>query len=194
MGGGGWRQPAICSGNRSNISYLNIRTLVAGDFLHRHQQRREMRITMREQFTATLKSAMKAGDKRRVDTVRMITAALKDRDIEARGQGKEVSDADILALLQKMVKSRQESMEIYDKNGRPELAQQEREEIAIIQEFLPKQMSDDEVQAAIKAAIAETGAASVKDMGKVVGALKAKYTGQMDFAKASAAVKGLLNG
>jgi len=149
---------------------------------------------MREQFTATLKSAMKAGDKRRVDTVRMITAALKDRDIEARGQGKEVSDADILALLQKMVKSRQESMEIYDKNGRPELAQQEREEIAIIQEFLPKQMSDDEVQAAIKAAIAETGAASVKDMGKVVGALKAKYTGQMDFAKASAAVKGLLNG
>lgn len=149
---------------------------------------------MREQFTAMLKTAMKAGDKRRVDTVRMITAALKDRDIEARGQGKEVSDADILALLQKMVKSRQESMDIYEKNGRPELAQQEREEIAIIQEFLPKQMSDDEVQAAIKAAIAETGAASVKDMGKVVGALKAKYTGQMDFAKASAAVKGLLNG
>ena len=149
---------------------------------------------MREQFTAMLKSAMKAGDKRRVDTVRMITAALKDRDIEARGQGKEVSDADILALLQKMVKSRQESMDIYEKNGRPELAQQEREEIAIIQEFLPKQMSEDEVQAAIKAAIAETGAASVKDMGKVVGALKAKYTGQMDFAKASAAVKGLLNG
>ncbi len=149
---------------------------------------------MREQFTAMLKSAMKAGDKRRVDTVRMITAALKDRDIEARGQGKEVSDADILALLQKMVKSRQESMEIYEKNARPELAQQEREEIAIIQEFLPKQMSEDEVQAAIKAAIAETGAASVKDMGKVVGALKAKYTGQMDFAKASAMVKGLLNG
>ena len=149
---------------------------------------------MREQFTAMLKTAMKAGDKRRVDTVRMITAALKDRDIEARGQGKEVSDADILALLQKMVKSRQESMDIYEKNGRPELAQQEREEIAIIQEFLPKQMSDDEVQAAIKAAIAETGAASVKDMGKVVGALKGKYTGQMDFAKASAMVKGLLNG
>ncbi len=149
---------------------------------------------MREQFTAMLKTAMKAGDKRRVDTVRMITAALKDRDIEARGQGKEVSDADILALLQKMVKSRQESMDIYEKNGRPELAQQEREEIAIIQEFLPKQMSEDEVQAAIKAAIAETGAASVKDMGKVVGALKAKYTGQMDFAKASAMVKGLLNG
>jgi uncharacterized protein YqeY len=124
----------------------------------------------------------------------MITAALKDRDIEARGQGKEVSDADILALLQKMVKSRQESMEIYEKNARPELAQQEREEIAIIQEFLPQQMSEAEVTAAIQAAIAETGAASIKDMGKVVGALKAKYTGQMDFAKASATVKGLLNG
>jgi hypothetical protein len=149
---------------------------------------------MREQFTAMLKTAMKAGDKRRVDTVRMITAALKDRDIEARGQGKEVSDADILALLQKMVKSRQESMEIYEKNARPELAQQEREEIAIIQEFLPQQMSEAEVTAAIQAAIAETGAASIKDMGKVVGALKAKYTGQMDFAKASATVKGLLNG
>ena len=149
---------------------------------------------MREQFTAMLKTAMKAGDKRRVDTVRMITAALKDRDIEARGQGKEVSDADILALLQKMVKSRQESMEIYEKNARPELAQQEREEIAIIQEFLPQQMSEAEVTAAIQAVIAETGAASIKDMGKVVGALKAKYTGQMDFAKASATVKGLLNG
>ena len=147
---------------------------------------------MREQFTTMLKTAMKAGDKRRVDTVRMITAALKDRDIEARGQGKEVSNDDILAMLQKMVKSRQESMEIYDKNGRPELAQQEREEIAIIQEFLPRQMSEAEVKAAIEAAIAATGAASIKDMGKVVGALKAKFTGQMDFAKASAVVKGLL--
>ena len=149
---------------------------------------------MRGQFTDQLKTAMKAGDKRRVDTIRLITAALKDRDIEARGQGKEVSDADILALLQKMVKSRQESMEIYDTNGRPELAQLEREEIAIIQEFLPKQMSEDEVKAAIAAAVAETGAASIKDMGKVVGALKAKYTGQMDFAKASVAVKGMLGG
>ncbi len=147
---------------------------------------------MREQFTAELKTAMKAGDKRRVDTIRLITAALKDREIDARGQGKEINDGDILALLQKMVKSRQESMEIYDANGRPELAQVEREEIAIIQGFLPKQMSEDEVKAAIAAAIAETGAATIKDMGKVVGALKAKYTGQMDFAKASVAVKGML--
>ena len=149
---------------------------------------------MREQFTAELKTAMKAGNKRRVDTIRLITAAVKDREIDARGQGKELTDGDILALLQKMVKSRQESMEIYDTNGRPELAQLEREEIAIIQEFLPKQMSEDEVKAAIAAAVAETGAASIKDMGKVVAALKAKYTGQMDFAKASVAVKGLLGG
>ena len=137
---------------------------------------------------------MKAGDKQRVNTIRLITATLKDRDIEARGQGKEVSDADIMALLQKMVKSRQESMEIYDKNARPELAQQEREEIAIIQSFLPSQMSDDDVKAAISAAIAQTGAASIKDMGKVVAALKTKFAGQMDFAKASGVVKGLLGG
>ena len=149
---------------------------------------------MRAQFTDMLKTAMKAGDRRRVDTVRMITAALKDRDIEARGQGKEVGNDDILAMLQKMVKSRQESMEIYDKNGRPELAQQEREEIAIISEFLPKQMDDAAVDAAIKEAIAETGAASMKDMGKVVAVLKGKFTGQMDFGKASGLVKKALGG
>jgi uncharacterized protein YqeY len=149
---------------------------------------------MREQFTTMLKAAMKAGDKRRVDTVRMITAALKDRDIEARGQGKEVSNEDILALLQKMVKSRQESLGIYEKAGRDDLATQEREEIAIISEFLPKQMGDEEVAAAIKASIAAVGAASMKDMGKVVADLKAKYTGQMDFAKASAAIKSALGG
>ena len=147
---------------------------------------------MREQFTAMLKTAMKAGDRRRVDTVRMITAALKDRDIEARSTGKDVGNPEIIALLEKMVKSRRESMEIYDKNGRPELALQEREEIAIISEFLPTQMSDDDVTAAIKAAIAETGAASMKDMGKVVAVLKGKYAGQMDFAKASGLVKALL--
>ncbi len=149
---------------------------------------------MRARFTEMLKTAMKAGDKRRVDTVRMITAALKDRDIDARGTGKEVSNDDILALLQKMNKSRQESADIYEKAGRAELATQEREEIAIISEFLPKQMSDDEVKAAIAAAIAETGADSMKDMGKVIGVLKGKFTGQMDFAKASAAVKAALAG
>jgi len=148
---------------------------------------------MREQFTSELKTAMKAGDRRRVDTIRMITAALKDRDIEARGQGKTVSDEDILGLLQKMVKSRQESVEIYDKAGRVDLATQEREEIAVIQSFLPQQMSDADMDEAIAAAIAETGAASMKDMGKVVGALKGKYAGRMDFGKASAAVKAKLS-
>lgn len=147
---------------------------------------------MRARFTADLKEAMKAGDKRRVDTLRLINAAVKDREIAARGEGKSVSDDDLLALLQKMVKSRQESMEIYDKNGRPELAQQEREEIAIITAYLPQQMDEAAVAAAIAEAIAATGAGSVKDMGKVIGALKAQFTGQMDFAKASAAVKAAL--
>ena len=149
---------------------------------------------MRERLTTMMKDSMKAGDKRRLATVRMIQAAIKDKDIEARGAGKTVSDDDILALMQKMVKSRQESADIYAKAGRPELETQEREEIAIITEFLPVQMTDDEAKAAIEAAITETGAASMKDMGKVVAALKAKYTGQMDFAKASAAVKAALAG
>ena len=149
---------------------------------------------MRERLTTMMKEAMKAGDKRRLATVRMVQAAIKDKDIEARGAGKTVSDDDILALMQKMVKSRQESADIYAKAGRPELETQEREEIAIITEFLPTQMSDDEAKAAIEAAIAETGAASMKDMGKVVAALKAKYTGQMDFAKASGLVKAALGG
>lgn len=148
---------------------------------------------MREQFNSALKTAMKAGDKRRVETLRLVNAAIKDRDIEARGQGKTVSDADILALLQKMVKSREESRDIYLKAGRNELATQEAEEIAIIQDYLPQQMGEAEVAAAVEAAVAETGAASIKDMGKVVAALKAKYAGQMDFAKASAAVKAKLN-
>jgi len=147
---------------------------------------------MRDQFTSQLKEAMKAGDKCRVDTIRMITAALKDKDIEARPTGKTVSDDEILALLQKLVKSRQESKEIYEKAGRPELAAQEAAEIAVIQGFLPQPLSEEEVDAAVAAALAETGAASIKDMGKVVAALKAKFAGRMDFAKASGIVKGKL--
>jgi uncharacterized protein len=149
---------------------------------------------MREKFSSELKTAMKAGEKRRVDTIRMIMAALKDKDIEARGQGKAVSGEDILALLQKMVKSRKESLEIYEKAGRIDLATQESEEIAIIQSYLPSQMSAAEVEQAIAAAIAGTGAASIKDMGRVVAALKGKYAGRMDFGKASALVKGKLGG
>ncbi|MGH6849197.1 MAG: GatB/YqeY domain-containing protein [Methylocella sp.] len=149
---------------------------------------------MREIFSSELKAAMKAGEKRRVGTIRMIMAALKDKDIEARGQGKTVSDEEIFGLLQKMTKSRKESQEIYEKAGRVDLAKQESEEIAIIQGFLPQQMSEAEVAQAIAAAIAETGAASIKDMGKVVGVLRGKYAGRMDFAKVSALVKGKLGG
>ncbi len=149
---------------------------------------------MRERFTSDLKAAMKAGDKRRVETIRMVTAALKDKDIEARGQSKAVGDEDILALLQKMVKSRQESLDIYEKAGRMDLAQQEREEIEIIRSYLPQPLSPDEVDRAIAEAIAETGAASVKEMGKVIGVLKGKHAGRMDFAAASALVKAKLGG
>jgi uncharacterized protein len=149
---------------------------------------------MRERFASELKAAMKAGDKRRVGTIRMIMAALKDREIEARSQGKTLSEEDILALLQKMTKSRKESQEIYEKAGRLDLSAQEAEEISIINSFLPQQLSEPEVEAAIAAAIAETGASSVKEMGKVVGALKAHYAGRMDFAKAAARVKAMLGG
>lgn len=147
---------------------------------------------MREALNEQLKAAMKAGDRRRVDTIRLINAALKDKDIEARGQGKTLSDTDVLSLLQKMVKSRQESYDIYVKAGRDDLATVESEEIAILQEFLPKEMSEAEVESAVAEAMAETGATSIKDMGKVVAALKARYAGRMDFAKASARVKAKL--
>ena len=149
---------------------------------------------MRDLINTELKTAMKAGQKRRVETLRLINAALKDRDIEARGKGKTLDDQDVLATLQKMVKSRTESLDIYTNAGRTDLAQVEAEEITIIQEFLPKQMSDAEVAQAVDAAIAEVGATSIKDMGKVVGALKTAHAGRMDFAKASAAVKAKLTG
>ena len=148
---------------------------------------------MRERFTQDLKDAMKAGDKRKLGTVRLVQAALKDKDIEARGNGKEpLSDEEILALLQKMVKQRQESITMYEQGGRAELAQQEKNEVEVISSYLPQQMDEAETKAAIEAAIAETGAASMKDMGKVVGALRTKYAGRMDFAKASGLVKDLL--
>ena len=149
---------------------------------------------MRDALNNDLKVAMKSGDKRRVQTIRLINAALKDKDIEARGQGKTMADADILALLQKMVKSRQESLEIYQKAGRDDLALVESEEIAILQDYLPKPMSEGDVAAAIDSAIAEIGAASIKDMGKVVALLKGRYAGQMDFGKASGVVKAKLGG
>jgi hypothetical protein len=148
---------------------------------------------MRETITAALKTATKAQDKRRISTLRLVSAAIKDRDIAARTAGKgEATDAELLELFAKMIKQREESEKIYRDAGRTELATQEAEEIAIIREFLPKQLSDADMQKAIADAITEAGAASVKDMGKVMAALKARYAGQMDFAKASAAVKAKL--
>ena len=152
-------------------------------------------MALRERFTDDLKTAMKGGDKQRLATIRLIQAALKDRDIEARGLGKEpLSDDEILAVLQKMVKQRQESIAIYDKNDRPELADVERGEVAVIEGYMPRQMGEDEVKAAIEKAITETGAASMKDMGKVVAALRAEHAGRMDFGKASGLVKARLAG
>ncbi len=149
-------------------------------------------VPMRDGVAALMKEAMKSGDKTRVGALRLIMAALKEREIEARGAGKIVSRADELALLTKMMKSRQESAQIYADAGRAELAAQEEAEIAVIGEFLPRQMDDAAIGAAAKAAIASVGAASMRDMGKVVAALKDAYPGQMDFAKASGIVKALL--
>ena len=150
---------------------------------------------LRDDINKALTEAMKAKNERAVSTLRMVNSTLKNADIEARGGGKQpLGDAEVLSLLQKMIKQRQESVELYDKGGRAELAAQEREEIAIISAYLPKQMSDDEMKAAISAAIAETGAAGMKDMGKVIGVLRAKFAGQMDFGKASGMVKAALTG
>ncbi|PDT16113.1 glutamyl-tRNA amidotransferase [Rhizobium sp. J15] len=149
---------------------------------------------LRDQLATQLKEAMKAKDSERLSTVRLIQAAIKDRDIANRGTGKEqASEDEILQILAKMVKQRDESAKIYDENSRPELAAKERAEITVIQDFMPKQLSDSEVRANISAVIAETGSSGVKDMGKVMAALKERYAGQMDFAKASATVKELLN-
>ena len=150
---------------------------------------------MREQFTGAMKDAMKAGEKDRLGTIRLIQSALKDKDIENRGLGKEpASQEEILGILQKMIKQRQDSIALYTQGNRPELAAKEQAEIDVITGFLPAQMSDDEVKAAIQSAIGETGAAGMKDMGKVIGVLRGKYAGRMDFAKASGLVKAALNG
>ena len=142
---------------------------------------------MRETITAALKLATKSQDKRRVSTLRLVSAAIKNRDIAARTAGKgEATDAELLELFGKMIKQREESEKIYRDAGRAELATQEAEELAIIREFLPTQLSDADMQQAIADAIAEAGASSVKDMGKVMAALKARYAGQMDFAMVKA--------
>ncbi len=150
---------------------------------------------LRDTINNAVKEAMKAKNERALSTLRMVNATLKNADIEARGTGKPpLGDAEVLGILQKMIKQRQELIELYQQGGRDDLVKQEQEEIAVISAYLPKQMSDDEMKAAIDAAVAETGAAGMKDMGKVIGVLRAKYAGQMDFGKASAMVKARLSG
>ena len=150
---------------------------------------------LRDNINNAVKDAMRAKDERKLSTLRMVNSTIKNADIEARGQSKPpLSDGELLSVLQKMIKQRQESVELYDKGGRAELAEQERAEIAIISAYLPTQMSEDDVKAAIAAEIAASGAAGIKDMGKVIAAMKAKYAGQMDFGKASGLVKAALTG
>ncbi|MDP3897215.1 MAG: GatB/YqeY domain-containing protein [Mesorhizobium sp.] len=148
---------------------------------------------MREQLSAQLKDAMKGGNKERVSTIRLIQSAIKDRDIANRGTGKEpAAEDEILQILAKMVKQREESAAIYEKAGRLDLSTQEQAEIVIIRGFMPQQLSDAEVETIAKGLIAELGASGVRDMGKVMAAMRERHAGQMDFAKASALVKGLL--
>jgi uncharacterized protein YqeY len=152
-------------------------------------------MALREQFNEQLKEAMRAKDQKRVSTLRMVLAALKDRDIAARTETSRegVPNEEVLSLLAKMIKQREESAAAFESGGRPELAANERDEIAIIRSFMPQQMSDDEAKAAVHAVIAETGAASMKDMGRAIAVLKERYAGRMDFSKTSAAVKALLS-
>lgn len=150
---------------------------------------------MADRVGRALKDAMKAKEAERLSTLRLINAAIKDKDIANRGEGEEggVSDDEILAILAKMVKQRQESARAYEEGGRLELAEKERAEIEIIEEFLPRQLSDAEIDSAVAGAISETGAASIRDMGRVMGALKGKYAGQMDFGRVGPMVKERLS-
>jgi uncharacterized protein len=149
---------------------------------------------LREAITERMKTALRAKDTRTLSTVRLIMAGLKDRDIAARSDGNkaEIPESEIQRMLQGMVKQRRESIELYQKGNRPELAQQESEEIAVIESFLPQQMDEAGIEAAAEAAIAESGAAGIKDMGKVMAALRERHAGVIDLAKAGAVVKRLL--
>ncbi|MBU2983446.1 GatB/YqeY domain-containing protein [Lentibacter algarum] len=151
---------------------------------------------MRDTINSALKQAMRDKDASRLSTLRLINAAIKDREIAARGEGREesVSEDEVLAILGKMVKQRQESARAYEEGNRLDLAERERAEILIIEEYLPRQLGEAEVQKVVAEAIAETGADSIRDMGKVMGALKAKYTGQIDFGAVGPMVKAALTG
>lgn len=147
---------------------------------------------MREKLSQALKESLKAKEALKVSTLRLILAAAKDREIALRGEDRTLTDEDILQLMQKMIRQRQESAATYEAAGRTDLSMQEREEVKIIEQFLPVQMSDDEIQSVCRKAVAELEAPGLKDMGRIMNILKDKYTGQMDFKKASAAVKALL--
>ena len=151
---------------------------------------------MRERIAQAMKDALKSKDQAALSTIRLISAALKDRDIAARSDNNHdgISDDEILSMLQTMIKQRNESAKMYEAGGRPELAAAEQAEIELIKQFLPEQLSDDDIEKAIKDAVAETGAASIKDMGKVMAHLKEHYAGQMDFSAASQMVKAALMG
>ena len=160
-----------------------------------HDDVLERDMALRDRLNDQLKESMRAKDQKRVSTLRMVLAALKDKDIAARTETSReaVPDEEVLSLLAKMIKQREESAAAFESGGRPELAAGEREEIAIIREFMPQQMSAEDARAAAQSVIGELGAASMKDMGKVMAALKERYAGQMDFARASATVKELLS-
>jgi uncharacterized protein YqeY len=147
---------------------------------------------MRSRINQDVKDAMKAGDKARLQTLRLLTAAIKDKELGVGGPATEVGNAEVVAILQKMVKQRRESIATYEKAGRTDLADQEKGEIAVLEGYLPKQMDEAGVKAAVSALVAELGAAGPKDMGRVMGALKERYAGQMDFGKASGVLKELL--
>jgi uncharacterized protein YqeY len=148
---------------------------------------------MREKFAETLKQALKSNDKRRISTVRLIQTAINDRDIANRGAGRDpVSEEEIALILVKMIKQRQESARLYEEGNRLELAEQEREEIGIIRDFLPRQLEEEAVKRACAEVISEVGADGLRDMGRCMNALREKYPGRMDFGKASGIVKGLL--
>ena len=151
---------------------------------------------LRDQITESLKTAMREKDEIGLASVRLIQAALKDRDIAARSKGNNdgITDDEILSMLQSMIKQRRDSIEMYEKGGRPELAEREAKEIDVIERFLPEQMDDDAAAQAIDAVIAELDASAMKDMGRVMGALKERHAGSMDFSKASAVVKARLSG
>jgi uncharacterized protein YqeY len=151
---------------------------------------------LRERLTATLKTSMKEKNQVAVSTLRLILTAVRDRDIAARSKGVDdgISDADILQVLQTMVRQRHDSIEMYKQGNRPELAAREAEEITVIEGFMPRQLGDAEIEVAIASVIEDTGASSIKDMGKAMGALRERFAGQMDFGKASAMLKAKLSG